>query len=330
MPNRPGLPTLFQRIARAQPTLTSAQQRIAAFVLDQPLRVATLPINEMAAQAGVSVATANRFARMLQFDGYAQFRAALVRDFGEALAPVERLRHSLQTHGTTQQVFEAVMSGVERNLQATRRGLDPTSCERAVELILKARRIYIVGYGSSSWLGGLMQRNLERCCENVQLLSSLEGSSYAARLISRITPADLLIAMSFPRYYTDTVLLTQRAQATGAPILGLTDRPTSPLAPLSTTVLYAQTDSAYFANSEATVATVIEALTSAVQQAAKGSLGSAAQLAQLLEPWLYDAQVPGLREAVPQPTPRRTRPRRPRAAESAPQEAAQDHAPEDR
>ena len=282
------------RIAQAQPGLTATQRRIAEFVLEQPLRVATLPINELAAEVGVSTATANRFARALQFDGYARFRAALIQEFGHALAPLEKLRSTLQQHGSTQEVFEAVIAGVERNLQATRRALDPQSCQEAVSLILKARRIYILGYGSSSWLGGLMQRNLERCCDHVQLLSSLEGSSYAARLISRIGPDDLLIVLTFPRYYVDTVLLTQRAHEAGASILTLTDRPTSPVAPMSSVILYAQTDSAYFANSEATVATLVEALTSAVQRAAKGSLNAATQLVQLLEPWLHDGRGPRL------------------------------------
>ena len=107
----------------------------------------------------------------------------------------------------------------------------------------------------------------------------------------------------------DTVLLTQRAHEAGASILTLTDRPTSPVAPMSSVILYAQTDSAYFANSEATVATLVEALTSAVQRAAKGSLNAATQLVHLLEPWLHDARGPrlhaqglkGRRSGQPQP-----------------------------
>ncbi|WP_371919166.1 MurR/RpiR family transcriptional regulator, partial [Pseudomonas sp. GW460-R15] len=73
--------TVAQRIAQALPRLTRSHRQVADFVLGHPLQVATLPIDELAAAAGVSVATANRFARALDFDGYAAFRAELVRGF---------------------------------------------------------------------------------------------------------------------------------------------------------------------------------------------------------------------------------------------------------
>lgn len=73
--------TVAQRIAQALPRLTRSHRKVADYVLEHPLQVATLPIDELAALAGVSIATANRFARALDFDGYATFRAELIRGF---------------------------------------------------------------------------------------------------------------------------------------------------------------------------------------------------------------------------------------------------------
>ena len=87
--------TVAQRIAQALPRLTRSHRQVADYVLEHPLQVATLPIDELATAAGVSVATANRFARALDFDGYATFRAELVRGFESLVAPVERLRGCL-------------------------------------------------------------------------------------------------------------------------------------------------------------------------------------------------------------------------------------------
>ena len=60
---------MAQRVARVLPSLTRAHRGMADFVLAHPLRVATMPIDELAAATGVSIATANRFARALEFDG---------------------------------------------------------------------------------------------------------------------------------------------------------------------------------------------------------------------------------------------------------------------
>ncbi|MBW4971827.1 MurR/RpiR family transcriptional regulator, partial [Croceibacter atlanticus] len=77
---------------QAYPSLSAAHRQVARFVLDHPLRAATLPVNELADLVGVSVATANRFARAVGYAGYAKFRAALVLGYEKALAPVEKLR----------------------------------------------------------------------------------------------------------------------------------------------------------------------------------------------------------------------------------------------
>ena len=282
----PGNPSMAQRIARALPTLTRSHQQVAKYVLAHPLQVATMPIDELAATVGVSLATANRFARALEFDGYPLFRAALVLGFEATLAPVEKLRSKLEHPATVNDVFDSALSEIARNLEATRQSLDAQSCEQAVDAILKARRIFIIGYGSSSWLGGLLQRQLDLYCDNVQLLASIEGSSNGARMLSRLRPQDLVIAIAFPRYFSDTVLLASRAHEAGVPVLALTDTPASPLAPMATVALYAQTDSPYFSNSEASVLALIEALCSAVSHCAKGSLQATARLTESVLPWL--------------------------------------------
>ena len=107
------------------------------------------------------------------------------------------------------------LADTARNLEATRQALDARACVQAVNAILKAQRIYVIGYGASSWLGGLLTRNLDRYCENVQLLASIESSSYVARMLSRLKARDLVIAIAFPRYFSDTVLLARRVHEAG-------------------------------------------------------------------------------------------------------------------
>ena len=284
----PGNPSMAQRIARVLPTLTRSHRQMADYVLDHPLQAATMPIDELAATVGVSVATANRFARALEFDGYPQFRAALVLGFETTLAPVEKLRSQLRSPATAADVFASALEENQRNIELTRKLLDAQSCEQAVDAILGARRIYILGFGSSSWLGGLLHRSLGLYCDNVQLLASMEGASHAARCLARLEPTDLLIAIAYPRYIADTVLLARRAREAGVPVLALTDRVTSPLAPLASCALYAHAESQYFPSSETTVLALIEALCSAVAHRAKGSVKAATQLVESILPWLYD------------------------------------------
>ena len=88
--------TIAIRISRVRPNLTRSHQQMADYVLAHPLQAATMPIDELAAAVGVSVATANRFARAIGLDGYPMLRAELVRGFEAMLAPIEKMRIKLE------------------------------------------------------------------------------------------------------------------------------------------------------------------------------------------------------------------------------------------
>ncbi len=279
--------TMAQRIAQASPPLTKSQRQMADFVMKRPLKVANLSIDGFAAEAGVSVATANRFARALKFDGYALFRTALIQDFEAAVAPVKKLRQQLERHSPVSDVFAASLAENQNNLARMQQSLDPASCERAVSAILGARRIFVLAYGNSSWLGGFLFSRLSIYCENVQMLASLEGPAHAAQVLRQMKPSDLVICLAFPRYMDDVVVMARRIHDAGIPILALTDRATSPLAAIAKISLYAHAESHYFSASGTSGLALIEALVSAVTHKSEDAVGAASDFANNVLPWLH-------------------------------------------
>ncbi|MBS0508055.1 MAG: MurR/RpiR family transcriptional regulator [Proteobacteria bacterium] len=291
-PSAPAAPepvTIGARIARARLQLTPSHQQIADYVLKHPLQAATVPIDELAAAVGVSVATANRFARAIGLDGYPRLRAELVKGFEAMLAPVEKMRVRLEKPGSAHDAFMAVLDESQNNIAATRAALDPAACAAAVAAIAGARRVYVLGYGSSGWLAGMLARGLDLHCESVHLLASVAGTTDGARQLPRMGAADLFIVISFPRYLRDSVALARGAHEHGVPVLALTDGPHSPLAPLARHCLFAKTESFHAPNSEATVLALIEALISAVALHTRGTVQNAARMTEAVLPWLHGA-----------------------------------------
>lgn len=300
--------SVAQRIARGFPGLSQSHREVARYVLDHPLKAATLPVADLAELVGVSVATANRFARALGYDGYAQFRAALVLGFEGALAPVEKLRGDLEQPADPGTVFDETFAAIARNLEATRAGLDAGACARAVAAIQAARRVYIVGFGSSSWPAGLLARNLDLTRQDVHLLATVEGPAFAARVMRRLTADDLVIVLATPRYFADTVRLATQGRESGATVLALTDGPHSPIAAQATITLCVRTDSRYFAASDASLAALVEALSSAVAHASGSLVAVATRLTESVLPWLdgdYAAWPPAAAMTAPSPDPSR-------------------------
>ncbi|MGH8781362.1 MurR/RpiR family transcriptional regulator [Paraburkholderia sp.] len=279
------------RIAAAMPNLTPIHRRMGDYVLTNLFRAATMRIDELASVVGASVATANRFARALGFDGYPQFRDALVRGFEATLAPVERLRTAQESLAAGDDVVDASLEQAASNLHATRLAVDGAVAEAAVEAIIAARRVFVLGYGASAFLAGLMEHGLMPYHDNVQSLALMGGPSHAARRLFASNEQDLVIGLAFPRYVEDTIELARRAASRGARVLALTDSPRSPLAQFANLSLYIRTDRRLAANADSAVLAVIEALCDAVAYRSKRSVKAASEVSEFLLPWLVDPQA---------------------------------------
>ncbi|MGF6773250.1 DNA-binding MurR/RpiR family transcriptional regulator [Paraburkholderia sp. GAS199] len=278
------------RIVAAMPVLTPIHRRMGEYVLANLFRAATMRIDELASVVGASVATANRFARALGFDGYPQFRDALVRGFEATLAPVERLRSAQESLAAGENLLDALLEQAAANLNTTRTAIDSAAAEAAVEAIIAARRVFVLGYGASAFLAGLMEHGLMPYHDNVQSLALIGGPSHAARRLFATDERDLVIGIAFPRYVEDTIELARRAASRGARVLALTDSSRSPLAQFADLSLYIRSERRLAANADSAVLAVIEALCDAVAYRAKRSVKAAAGVSEFVLPWLVEPQ----------------------------------------
>jgi DNA-binding MurR/RpiR family transcriptional regulator len=282
--------TIAALIAAAMPTLTPIHRRMGEYVQANLFRAATMRIDELADAVGSSVATANRFARALGFDGYPSFRGALVRGFEATLAPVERLRSAQESPASGDELLAASLEQAAVNLRLTRDAIDGTAADAAVEAILTARRVFVLGSGASAFLAGLMEHGLLPYHDNVQSLAMVGGPTHAARRLFSAGEGDLVIGIAFPRYVDDTVQLARQAASLGARVLALTDNVNSPLGQFADLTLCIRSERRLAATSEAAVLAVIEALCDAVAFRAKRSAQAAAEMTEFVLPWLTDPQ----------------------------------------
>ncbi len=282
---------ITERIHRSYPEFSISHRKAADYVLAHPFRAATMTIDEFASAVGMSVATANRFARALSFDGYPQFRAELVSAFESMLAPVENLRSELQREATSAEIFARSLEEDLDNIHATLGRLNDKDCEAAVAMILKAPRVFILGFSTSAYLASIMAHRLDPFCSNVQTIATDAGPTQAARRLFKLKREDVVIAISFPRYNKFTVELLTLARQREARVLAITDSASSPLVALADLVLYAKSEHRLSASSEAAALSLIEALCGAVVHRADNSLRNATELTEHLLPYLYSPKA---------------------------------------
>ena len=250
-----------------------------------------MSIDEFASAADASAASANRFAHALGYDGYPSFRSALVRGYEANLAPVERLRSAHQsTVGAVgaSGAFDEALAQTANNVELTRQTVDLATCDAVVDILLSARRVYVLGYGASAFLAGLTEHGLSPYCPDIQSLALPGGPSHAARRLSTASAQDVVLAIAFPRYASDAITLTRYAAKRGVRVLAITDGPASPLVALADIAMFVQTKRRLAANSDATVLAFIEGLCDLAAHRSKHAVKAATDLTESILPWLYN------------------------------------------
>lgn len=277
---------LQERIQAIYPSLTGALRRFADFVLTSPLDIASSSIKLAAEKAGVSIATANRFATAIGCTGYQAFRKELITGFDSASEPAVRFKKELSRRSSALEVFTTVMLHDRSNIDDTLNQSGANKIDQLVDRIIAARRIAILGFENAAHLGGILANELAVLREDVVNLAPAQGTFGSARVLSHMTSDDLVISIAFPRYIHDTVRLTRLAHSRKIPIIAITDSHRSPLAGFAVASLHVTCRHPFFSVSNTAALAAIEALASAVAHRMPRALQRIEEDAQVLAGWL--------------------------------------------
>lgn len=275
-----------ERIRQRYPSMTAALQAFADFVLAEPVAAARMSIHAAVREAGVSVASANRFARAIGYDTYPAFRSGLIQSFASAFEPVKRLKAEVSRASKTHEIIESSLSEDIANLQQSVAAINEESCTKAVDMILKAERVLVVGFDNGACLAQIMANGLVPLKENVATTAFNGSGLSGARHLAQMDSADLVIAIAFPRYIKDTVRLAAIARSRGISVLAITDCHRSALAKHADLSLFVSVQRRFASVSNAAALAMIEALLAAVSHRTPYTVKRAETFTELALPWI--------------------------------------------
>ena len=138
-------------------------------------------------------------------------------------------------------------------------GIDHEAFEMAVDTILNARRVYVVGIRSCAPLASFLSFYLNLICDNVTAVHTNSSSEIFEQLL-RIDEEDVVIGISFPRYSMRTLKALEFASNRKAKVITITDSVHSPMNLYSSCNLIARSDMASIVDSLVAPLSVINAL----------------------------------------------------------------------
>ena len=208
--------------------LTKKQRAISDYLLEHHGEAPFLSARELAEKVGVSESTVIRYAFALGLNGYPALQNALRERLTTYITTIERLSATFQESIDQLSIFQKLTKSDIENIDALRRSIDERLLKSAIQMLLSAEHVYIVGLRISYGLAFILYYQLTTyIMKNVSLLN-LNIGELADRLVD-ISDNDLLIAISFPRYTKEVIDVLNYAKGRRAKIISITDSFTSPL-----------------------------------------------------------------------------------------------------
>ncbi|MBQ8508791.1 MAG: MurR/RpiR family transcriptional regulator [Clostridia bacterium] len=253
---------LLRMIQQKLPTFSKGQRQIASYMLEHYDKAAYMTAAKLGALVGVSESTVVRFALELGFEGYPDLQHSLQELIRSKLTTLQRIEITNDRIGDAD-LLEKVLNQDIDKIKHTLDEIDRDSFNSAVDALVDARMIYIIGMRSSSSLASFMYFYLNLIFPHVRLVRTTSGSEVFEQIL-RISKEDVMIGISFPRYSKRIINALEYAKKQGAHVITITDSAASPIAPMADDLLLAKSDMASFVDSLVAPLSIINALIVAI------------------------------------------------------------------
>ncbi|MGV6477495.1 MurR/RpiR family transcriptional regulator [Azotobacter vinelandii] len=260
---------LLQLITAEYESLPRQLKRIANYMSQQSDRVMVDRVSDIAQQCEVHPSAIVRFSQRFGFRGFSEMQALFREAYTDKATPIQnyqqRIRrmianrsHKASGGELARECINATRSGLDRLAQE----LDEREFDKAVDLLVEADNIYVVGVRRSFAVAHYMVYSLQHTNKRIHLISGL-GGGYREQMRS-VREGDLVVAVSFSPYGKETQQCVRIARHHKARALVITDSQLAPLAKQANALLLVNEGSTFAFRSLSATLSLCQALFIAV------------------------------------------------------------------
>ncbi|MDO4458532.1 MAG: MurR/RpiR family transcriptional regulator [Clostridia bacterium] len=249
---------LADRIKQYEKGFSKGQRLIAKYIMEHYDIAAFMTASKLGTVVGVSESTVVRFAVELGYAGYPQLQQAMQEMIRNRLTSVQRLEHTAAGY-KVEDLLDATIEQDIDIIRRTRENIDHPEFYAAAEALTKAKKVYILGAGSSLALATFLHHYMQLICPDAVLINATSEAQILQAMV-KITDEDAVIGISFPRYSKKAVTAIKYAADRGAATVAITDSPVSPISQAAKYTLQARSDMVSFVDSLVAPLSIINAL----------------------------------------------------------------------
>lgn len=233
-----------------------SEKKVADWLFSHSGEVLPYSISDLASKCDSSEATIVRFSRRLGYSGYQDLKIVLAKE-----AEKKVITPTITEDDNCYEIFEKVCNDAYMSLERTKKSLSPEAMTRAAQAISGARRVVLIGLGSSAAVAEDASNKLLRAGCNSAAYSDTHMQAIA---VSQLHRGDVVVGISQSGASKDIVDALKAARLHGATTVSITSRERSPITRQSDITLLTDTEetrhSALGLNSHLARLVVIDAL----------------------------------------------------------------------
>ena len=238
--------------------MSKSHKKVARFVKEHYDQAVFMTAAKIGAILGISESTVVRFASGLGFDGFPDFQSVLADWVKNKLNTVSKMGAKYGGSSQSEILIDVLQADMEK-IGDTIEQVDPIAFETAVDSIISAKTVYVVGLRTCEPLADFLSFYLNMIRGNVVVLRTTSASEMFEQMI-RIDENDVLVGISFPRYSMRTLKAMEFANDRNAKVIAITDSPHSPMNLYSSCNLFARSDMVSIVDSLVAPLSLINAL----------------------------------------------------------------------
>jgi RpiR family carbohydrate utilization transcriptional regulator len=137
---------LINVITEELPNLNKSESKVAGVILSDPEAATQSSIANLAARAGVSEPSVNRFCKRFNASGFPDFKLKLAMSLASGVRFVSR---SVDPQDDVSSYTPKIIESTISNLALVRDSISHSQVDKVVDKLIQAKRIYFFGLGAS-------------------------------------------------------------------------------------------------------------------------------------------------------------------------------------
>ena len=207
------------KIKRLYCNLTSAERKVATYVIESPHEITRLTVHQLAEKCDVAASAVIRFCKSIELHGFSELKIELAKELGSQKEEQKRtlpdVEHESGAEGVVRKVFSAGM----HTLQDTLDMLDFSKVRQMSEALVRAKHIFLFGIGTSSTVVTDAQYRLSQlglwatACTDILLMGVTAAN---------LKEGDVVLAISHSGRTKAVVDAVRSAKKKGATVIAIT------------------------------------------------------------------------------------------------------------